>query len=79
MKKLQSLFYQTIRDSFVGAILLFAAGYFIVNLVKIYVVEEFPPFFYPKESLLAFLIYGFVWLIFCYIQAITSLKKQPKK
>jgi hypothetical protein len=74
--KLQSLFYQIIKNSFVSAILLFAAGYFIVSYFKVYVLEELPPLFYPSKTLLVFLVYIFVWLVSCYIRAIIALKKQ---
>jgi len=78
-KNLQSFFRQSIKNSFVPALILFAAGYYIVNMVEVFILERVPFFFHPQKTLLIFLLYIFLWIIFCYIQATVALKKQAQK
>ena len=72
------LFLSLIKSSFVSAIVLFAAGYYIANLIDMFILERIPLFFYSKRTLLIFFGYIFLWVIFCYIRARLTLKNSIK-
>jgi hypothetical protein len=78
-KNLLSFFYQFIKNSFVLAILYFAVGYCIVTLFEIFVFEKIPLLFSPQKTWIIFLSYILLWIIFCYIRALLSLRKEIKK
>jgi len=78
-KNLQSFFHKSIKNSFVPVIMLFAVGYYIANVVEISILERIPLFFYPQKTLLIFLFYIFLWIIFCFIRATLALRKQVQK
>lgn len=75
----RSFFYQSVKDSFVSAIILFAVIYYIMNMIGVFFFEGTIIFFDPRKTWFSFFLYLIFWLIFCGIKALLSLKRIDSK